>query len=598
MDYIYSTLQTKYIFPYSTKAIRISLRKKIIGITKTEYPQINRLSPNQTEGNENRFNNYYKEYFNKEKTNLPKLIAINESVDVLQNRNCTFTDPRYPKFFKNYISKIDNRKLCLNIIETLDDPDKMKYFYESNYHLFINEETNFGNQPLIDILIPKISLVVDNNQSHMKIHQYLLSTSDITLKLKGICLVIRDAEKNNSIKLHLPLSFIPFYYSISHHLFLFFISKIITIPSSENEIDILSISLDMNLVKSYITDILSENKVFSSDSILINNNSYNESKRSIKYTWLIKNKELELEIQPIMFELKSITQATNKDDGKKIIIRKAISKTLICYYIKTGYANWEKSALCYLSSFKLFRKNISYAYGRPMKSNKMIVIIDEQDDKSTKAKLKVDQQLSISNKNNTYNKGDLVCSHFSNNKSSFSFFMTLKQINYFFTFYSYKVSLQIDIFNTKQFNFDLSFEKMKYLYQLKSKHNIDDIIRKCIIVNKSAETVICSIELLKGIAFESMEKFFDSKDELSLLKSTLVVSLPRIEWEEMVDMYSTHVKEMKVQQYVLKDEIVKRLLNVDKNKWPEIFSHFQYDLGKEIEKSKIKTYHRIKTVRK
>lgn len=626
MDYIFNSLQQKYISPYSTKPIKISLRKKALGFSRAEYPSIIRSSDKKKE---NKFNEYYRGLFLKKSTDLPKLLTINEDIDVQQNRNCTFADPRYPKFFKNNISRIDKQKNPLNIIESLDDLDKMKHFYESNFHLLINEQINCNNKPLIDILTPKISSV-DYNQVHMKLHQFLLPSCSIQLKLKGLCLIIRDPicgkvnnskSKQSSIKLRLPLSFIPFYYSISHHLFLYFIAKIIKIPhTSEDEIDVSSINLDMNLVKTYVTDIIAEDKLFSLDSILINNESYNASQRPVKYTWLIKNKELELEIQPIILELKanissqSLTKSTSsKTNEKTLIIRKAISKSLMCYFIKTRYDHWEKPALCYLSSFKLFRKYISYAYGRPMKTNKLIVFLDEHEEKNNKANIHlledsinnnnyINNSYSINNdtvNNDNNNSEDIQADNqFPKNKSSFSFFITLHQTNYFFTFYSYKVSLQIDSFKSKKFNFDISFEKMKFLYQIKSNYNIEDIIRKCIIVSRSTETVVCSIELLMGIAFESMEKFFDAKDELNLLDFSLKVSLPRIEWEEMVNIYSSHVKEMKKQNYFLKDHIVQRLLNVDRIKWPDIFSQFQDELGIEVEKKLIKTYHKVKTMKK
>ena len=516
------------------------------------------------------FSSLYKKSQQRKKMNsstLPSIQMNKKTIDLSLGRSIMFTDPNYPEPFNVDVNhlvlrpKIFVQKKKRNIIDYLDNEDIMMTYLNKKDYDILNDY--YKNEMIIHLLKDKV-INFDSNPSYCKkayFYTKQFSPIKISLSINSISFEITNLQTNESTTLNLPLSIIPFYYAIPFDIFLLFITKIIEMSSDVNKIKI-----DHNSVIKYVKEISNDIDLFNTNSSYCSN-----SLSKLSYDWLIEDCHFKITIIPPRLEI---------SQENKFTISKLIGKGLMCTLILRAYENWDNLALCYLSSFKNFRYAIGILYGQKVsKSFSERSHFYEVDEIASFGAIK---------KNVTSLKSN-----------SFSFFITLNQDmyirNFFFTFFSYTVNV---ILLKQEYNFDISFENMKFWFTLKEDYPITSIVKKCLfITNERAEL---NINLLKGIPYEKMENFFASKDsdQASSLHSLIVSEQePRLEWRDILSVSHTNVNEITNHNYVIKSTLLCNLIDNELKGWPIIFNQFGSDLGKEVEKKYSRRLSIMKTMK-
>lgn len=504
----------------------------------------------------------------KKNTNtLPSIQMTKKTIDLSLGRSLMFTDPNYPEPFNVDVNhmvlkpKIFVQKKKRDIIDYLDNEDIMMTYLNKKDYDILND--NYKEEQIIHILKDKV-INFDSNPSTCKISYFYtkqFSPLKILLSIHSISFELTNLQTNESTTLNLPLSIIPFYYAIQFDIFLLFITKIIEMSS-----DVKKIRIDHNSLIKYVREISNDIDLFNSKSLY-----YSNSLSKISYDWLIEDCHFKFTIIPPRLEI---------SQENKFTISKLIGKGLMCTLLIRAYENWDNLSLCYLSSFKNFRYAIGILYGQKVSKafserNKYY----EVDDVTS---------FGVIKKNVTSLKSN-----------SFSFFITLNQDmyirNFFFTFFSYTLNI---ILLKEEYNFDITFENMKFWFSLKENYPISSIVKKCLfITNDKAEL---NIDLLKGIPYDKMENFFASKesDNTSTLHSLIVSEQePRLEWRDILSVSNTNVNEITNHHYIIKSTLLSNLIDNELKGWPLIFNQFGSDLGKEVEKKYSRRLSIMKTMK-
>ena len=497
----------------------------------------------------------------KNKNSTPKLPSIQmtkKNIDLSLRRSLVFTDPDYSEPFKFVVNhmilkpKIFALKKKRNIIEYLDNGNiMMSYLHKKDYQILNDNYTGYDS---ITFLKSKISSHIDKYNMHQKTTSFYtrqFPPKEIKLSLISISFEFINS-KNESNILYLPLCTIPFYYSISDEIFYLFITKIVDISNEINEIKINNASI----IK-YINEIYNDIDMFGKNSKFYSTNLTKQP-----FDWLTDKEHYKIIIRPPQLEIKQENVFT---------FRKLVGKGLMCKLLENNYENWDILSLCYLSSFKNFRNAIGILYGK--KVNSKIC---------NKGKFyDVDEELNEINKK-PLNDGT--------KSNTFSFFTTITQDmmlkNFFFTFFSYTICVEL---HNITHCFNIPFENMKFLFDLKSKYNIQNIIKKCLFIKEEKPEL--NLNLLKDTPYDKLDNFFSSNvpknKELidsSFSELTIKVQDPRLEWRDILSVTNTTVKDITSHNYCINTSLLDQLLNSQLKEWPPIFNKYSDELGKEVDK--------------
>lgn len=560
MNFILEQVRLKY-----AKTMRLSSNSLHLSKTKQadDRPQ-SPVKPPQIKQNSSTFLQFESMYkmSQKNKNSTPRLPSIQmtkKTIDLSLGRSLVFTDPNYPEPFKidvNHLMlkpKIFALKKRRNIIEYLDNGNvMMSYLNKKDYQILNDNYT--GNDSIITFLKNKISSHTDKYSMHHKITSFYtrqFPPKEIKLSLISISFEFINS-KNESNILYLPFSTIPLYYSISDDIFYLFITKIIDISNEINEIKI------------DIASIIKFNKEIYNDIDMFGENSkfYSTNLSKQTFDWLTDKEHYKIIIRPPQLEIKQENVFT---------FRKLIGKGLMCKLLENNYENWDILSLCYLSSFKNFRNAIGILYGKKVntKLNNKGKIYD------------VDEELTQANK---------LASNDGSKSHTFSFFTTITQEmmlkNFFFTFFSYTIS--IDLHNITHC-FNIPFENMKFLFDLSSKYDIQNIIKKCLFIKEEKPEL--NLNLLKGIPYDKLDNFFSSevpknKEDIdsSISDLTIKVQAPRLGWKDILLVANTTVNDITHHNYCINIGLLDQLLNNKLKEWPNIFNKYSDELGKEVGK--------------
>ena len=130
---------------------------------------------------------------------------------------------------------------------------------------------------------------------------------------------------------------------------------------------------------------------------------------------------------------------------------------------------------------------------------------------------------------------------------------------------------------------------MKFLFDLKSKYNIQNIIKKCLFIKEEKPEL--NLNLLKDTPYDKLDNFFSSnvlknKELIDSSFSELIIKVqdPRLEWRDILSVTNTTVKDITSHNYCINTSLLDQLLNSQLKEWPPIFNKYSDELGKEVGK--------------
>ena len=500
----------------------------------------------------------------KNESHLPS-IKINNFIKQEVKRRILFTDINYPLKLKypkqnplslssNVISLKKNKKY---IIEYLDNEDiMMNYLKKEDYIIFTKQfKYESGNEKLLKIINNLNKKVINNDKKEfIKTFDFnLKNLSKISLSIFPIKIKIENNQTKEKIKLALPLNIIPFFYSVSYDIFILFISKLLVI----NNLKINDFNLDYNSINFYIKEICENLNLFDQNSNLF----YYKSQKKHCYPLYLIDLEFELTIIPPILEIKK----------ENLKFSKIIDKGLLIHLFMNDFENWNIFSLCYLSSFKIFRKYCNKLFYNSLNNQKP-------------QKFKIDKLLL-----NYSNHFHVHKEKYNIKDNKFKFLMKLFiEKSYkivFINFYSYIIEI---IYKNKNNIFNISFEQMNKLVELKKYFNIQDIINKCILINnKNSDNLNFSFDLIKNLKFKDITSdfFYPLEEEKNSNFIKINILNPRFEWKDiMLSKSTSNVKILETFNYVISDELLIKLINNPFLKWSKIFLEYSDDIQIQINK--------------
>ncbi len=481
--------------------------------------------------------------------------SMTKNMDSKIRRRIMFTDSYYPvslkdeELGKSLETQIFFKKVhqSINIIEELDNEDIMMKFLPNNSFDIFHEDYKFEDKEkyknIIDYYLHEIEnykiSFLEHQNTFYKLKKY--GNEKIELYLKSLNIKI-SKEKELIYEWTLPLNIIPFFYSINHREFVFFITNLMIISND-------SIIFDKNLIEKIMKEMSNQNMFFNKDS------TFFESVKNIKFPLIFNDEEYEFEILLPHIEL-------IKENSFKII--KNVGKGLMYYLLSNNFYNWGNICLCYLSSFKFFRNIVKSLYKN-----------ENEDD-----------EIKIYNIDNLYEPNFMVNKFLNNEGRQTRLFFICELANNttkkfaFFRLYFYKIEIVV---NGKDYKYDLSFNDMKKLFNLQKNYKVDDIINKCIITNLQKEKIFFSLDLLNG--YNINENFFHPEKNI---KTSIYIKNARIHWNEFSKSNTLKAKQISTETYNLDYDLIESLIDNPLNCFPLNFSiNFNSVLQKISQRKKI-----------
>ena len=562
---IISELKEKYYKP-------LKINDKYFDYTLNNQQQYytTKTSMNYDYEYDNNFENLYQTTLrnninHRNESNLPS-IHINNYIKQEVKRRILFTDINYPLKLKypkpNPLSLSSNlislKKHKKYIIEYLDNEDiMMNYLKKEDYIIFTKQfKYETDKEKAINIInnLKKKIINNDNKKEFIKTFVFNLNNfSKIILNIHPLKIKILNPQTKEKIILTLPLNIIPFFYSVSYDIFILFISKLLVIDN----LKINEFNLDTDLIKLYIKEICSNLNLFDKNSNLF----YYKSQKKHCYPLYLIDSEFELNIIPPILEIKR----------ENLKFSKIIDKGLLIHLFMNDFENWNVLSLCYLSSFKIFRKYCNKLFSSSLKNQK------PQTYKIDKLLLKYSNHFFIEKEK--YNIKD------NNFKFLIKLFIEKSYKIVFINFYSYIIEI---IYKNKNNIFNISFEQMNKLVELKEFFNIQDIINKCILINdKYSDDINFSFDLIKNLKFKDITNdfFYPLEEEKNSDLIKINVLNPRFEWKDiMLSNSSSNVKILETFNYVIGDKLLIKLINNPFLKWSKIFLEYSDDIQNQINK--------------
>ena len=562
---IISELKEKYYKP-----LKINDKYFEYTINNQQQYYTTKTSMNYDYEYDNNFENLYQTTLrnninHRNESNLPS-IHINNYIKQEVKRRILFTDINYPLKLKypkqnplslssNVISLKKNKKY---IIEYLDNEDiMMNYLKKEDYIIFTKQfKYETDKEKAINIInnLKKKIINNDNKKEFIKTFVFNLNNfSKIILNIHPLKIKILNPQTKEKIILTLPLNIIPFFYSVSYDIFILFISKLLVIDN----LKINEFNLDTDLIKLYIKEICSNLNLFDKNSNLF----YYKSQKKHCYPLYLIDSEFELNIIPPILEIKR----------ENLKFSKIIDKGLLIHLFMNDFENWNVLSLCYLSSFKIFRKYCNKLFSCSLKNQK------PQTYKIDKLLLKYSNHFFTEKEK--YNIKD------NNFKFLIKLFIEKSYKIVFINFYSYIIEI---IYKNKNNIFNISFEQMNKLVELKEFFNIQDIINKCILINdKYSDDINFSFDLIKNLKFKDITNdfFYPLEEEKNSDLIKINVLNPRFEWKDiMLSNSSSNVKILETFNYVIGDKLLIKLINNPFLKWSKIFLEYSDDIQNQINK--------------
>ena len=519
---------------------------------------------------DNNFENLYQTTLrnninHRNESNLPS-IHINNYIKQEVKRRILFTDINYPLKLKypkpNPLSLSSNlislKKHKKYIIEYLDNEDiMMNYLKKEDYIIFTKQfKYETDKEKAINIInnLKKKIINNDNKKEFIKTFVFNLNNfSKIILNIHPLKIKILNPQTKEKIILTLPLNIIPFFYSVSYDIFILFISKLLVIDN----LKINEFNLDTDSIKLYIKEICSNLNLFDKNSNLF----YYKSQKKHCFPLYLIDSEFELNIIPPILEIKR----------ENLKFSKIIDKGLLIHLFMNDFENWNVLSLCYLSSFKIFRKYCNKLFSCSLKNQK------PQTYKIDKLLLKYSNHFLTEKEK--YNIKD------NNFKFLIKLFIKKSYKIVFINFYSYIIEI---IYKNKNNIFNISFEQMNKLVELKEFFNIQDIINKCILINdKYSDDINFSFDLIKNLKFKDITNdfFYPLEEEKNSDLIKINVLNPRFEWKDiMLSNSSSNVKILETFNYVIGDKLLIKLINNPFLKWSKIFFEYSDDIQNQINK--------------
>lgn len=379
-----------------------------------------------------------------------------------------------------------------DLLDSLTSASKTTTEYSSLRIFHQNKDPLMNN--ILSFLTSKLAL--QDNSTFTKEKSIKTKRSQIDLSIESISIVFKKKGMVGMQKVIFPFDLMPFFYAVNHEHFLFFLSKVINISQ-----DIATISINFNVLKDIVSKFIKFAPLLKGDSHFYKN--IISKVANWKYDWIYNDQIFQLTIElPVV---QCVLYGNNSKPKIKFV--KVIEQSKVVELLKSNFVQWDNSMLLYLSQYKDFR-----GYAKELNRPQIKTISNK---------------LMIVNLDNIVPSIDL-------DRQYYDFFITSKDESFYIKLFSYQFEVSI-VFNVNEsfteFIIPTQLQDIYRLEALKAYFDLNELIKKCLIINKNDKTATLNSEIYKTID-ESVLIKRDLQDN-SVFKQDKMINVngPRIDWK-------------------------------------------------------------------